>query len=230
MTVQHRLLITSGTNDTTQKRGSIWNDTQIQTRLFLIYGPSPILGVIILNSREGVVESIEQLWTFLSPHARRIELKKKQTIIQEGTISDAIYYVQSGCLRSWFNHDGKDVSFQFFLDGSIIASFESFMFDDQSPYTVESILPTTVYVIPKDVFKAKIGESDILKDAVMRLVCERLRHYQRLFLSRIKDSPQERYEELTKTHPELIRRVPQHYIASYLGITSVSLSRIRCRK
>jgi CRP-like cAMP-binding protein len=51
----------------------------------------------------------------------------------------------------------------------------------------------------------------------------------RLFLSRIKDSPRERYEELLREHPEIVRRIPQHYIASYLGITPVSLSRIRNR-
>lgn len=59
---------------------------------------------------------------------------------------------------------------------------------------------------------------------------KRLVFYQNLFLSRIKDSPQKRYQELIKKHPKIIERVPQHYIASYLGITPVSLSRIRNRR
>lgn len=60
-------------------------------------------------------------------------------------------------------------------------------------------------------------------------VIDRFHSYQQLFLSRIRNTPQQRYEELLRTSPEIIRRVPQHYIASWLGITPVSLSRIRAR-
>ncbi len=61
------------------------------------------------------------------------------------------------------------------------------------------------------------------------LLLRRFMHYAKLFFSRIKDKPAERYEDLIKNHPNILRRVPQHYIASYLGITPVSLSRIRNR-
>jgi len=67
-------------------------------------------------------------------------------------------------------------------------------------------------------------------DIFQKLVFQRFSIYSHLFLSRIKDTPQERYEDLLQNNPEIIKRVPQHYIASYLGITSVSLSRIRKRK
>lgn len=53
--------------------------------------------------------------------------------------------------------------------------------------------------------------------------------YVNLFLSRIKDTPQQRYEKLLMEQPEIVAQIPQHYIASYLGITAVSLSRIRAR-
>lgn len=51
-----------------------------------------------------------------------------------------------------------------------------------------------------------------------------------LFLSRIKNTPQQRYEELLEEHPNIIQRILQHYIASYLGITPVSLSHVRNRR
>ncbi|HPI20504.1 MAG TPA: Crp/Fnr family transcriptional regulator, partial [Candidatus Kapabacteria bacterium] len=69
-----------------------------------------------------------------------------------------------------------------------------------------------------------------IKIGFQKYLFQRFRNYANLFLSRIKDSPQERYEELIKNHPEILQRIPQHYIASYLGITPVSLSRIRNRK
>jgi len=52
-------------------------------------------------------------------------------------------------------------------------------------------------------------------------------HYMKQLISFIKDKPQDRYLNLLRDHPEIVQRVPQHYIASYLGITPVSLSRIR---
>ena len=61
-------------------------------------------------------------------------------------------------------------------------------------------------------------------------IFQRFRNYARLFLSRIKDTPRERYDELSINHPEILERIPQHYIASYLGITPISLSRIKNRK
>ncbi len=122
------------------------------------------------------------------------------------------------------------MSFQFFFHGAFIASFESFVFAEKSPYIVESLLPSTIWSIPKSVVKDQINASEELKALTFQLICERLREYQHLFLSRIKDTPQQRYEELLVKHPEIIQQIPQHYIASYLGITSVSLSRIRCRK
>ncbi|WP_165569535.1 Crp/Fnr family transcriptional regulator [Corallincola luteus] len=176
------------------------------------------------------MEDVNNLWQTYFQNADKVYLKKKEAIILEGEVTESVYYVKNGCLRSWFNKDGNDVSFQFFLEGSFLLSFDSFMYDEPSLFTVEAILPTTLYVIPKKQFKEKIAESSELKNAVFRVVCERMRHYQRLFLSRIKDTPQERYEELVKNNSDLLRKIPQHYIASYLGITSVSLSRIRCRK
>ncbi|MCG9692591.1 Crp/Fnr family transcriptional regulator [Vibrio sp. Isolate22] len=176
------------------------------------------------------MENMELLWEIFSPYTQKVELKKKEIILREGVVSDSIFYVESGCLRSWFNKDGNDVSFQFFLEGTVVASFESLWFGDPSPYNIESVLPTTLSVIPISVFNAKLEESSELKEIIFKHLCHRVRHYQRLFLSRIKDSPQERYEDLIRNNPEIIRQIPQHYIASYLGVTSVSLSRIRCRK
>jgi hypothetical protein len=69
-----------------------------------------------------------------------------------------------------------------------------------------------------------------LKEGFQEILYQRFKNYALLFISRIKDSPRERYEDLIKNHPEIIKRVPQHYIASYLGITPISLSRIRNRK
>ena len=82
----------------------------------------------------------------------------------------------------------------------------------------------------RDDFYRLIEQSPWLRRRYEEKLIDRFYSYQQLFLSRIRNTPQQRYEELLRTSPEIIRREPQHYIASWLGITPVSLSRIRARR
>jgi CRP-like cAMP-binding protein len=97
-------------------------------------------------------------------------------------------------------------------------------------FSIESIESSIIISISKDNFAQLPLIYPELKDEFHDFIFQRFKNYSHLFLSRIKDTPQERYEDLINNHPEIIKRVPQHYIASYLGITPISLSRIRNRK
>ena len=130
----------------------------------------------------------------------------------------------------WFNKDGKDITYQFFFEGQPVASIDSFISRQPSLYTLESIEPSTILSISKGNFEQLIRIYPEVKDEFQDLMFHRFGNYAQLFLSRIRDTPRERYEDLIKNHPEIMQRVPQHYIASYLGITPISLSRIRNRK
>ena len=130
----------------------------------------------------------------------------------------------------WFNNDGKDVTLQFFFENQAIASMESFWWRRPSNLTLESVEETELTFISKNDFDALCNLYPDLKDGFMEIMLERMSNYANLFLSRIKDNPRKRYDELLKEHPEIIQRIPQHYIASYLGITPISLSRLRNRK
>ena len=154
----------------------------------------------------------------------------KTILLKEGDISTHIHIIKKGCLRQWFNKDGKEITFQFFFENQPVASIESFMNNQPGLFTIESIEPSVIFSISRDNFFKINQEYPELKEGFHEYMYQRFRNYARLFLSHIKDSPQERYNDLVKNHPEIIKRIPQHYIASYLGITPVSLSRIRNRK
>ena len=162
------------------------------------------------------------------PH-KIVQLPAKAILLDAGNISTDIFFVKTGCLRSWFNADGKDVTLQFFMPGQPVASFESLVNSAPSEYSIETILPTEVAIVNGLEFKSWVESHPEYHLQGIYFAMERLSSYQKLFLSRIKDTPQERYELLLKEHPEIITQIPQHYIASYLGITPVSLSRIRSR-
>lgn len=158
------------------------------------------------------------------------QIEAKTFLLKEGEISTHAHLIKKGCLREWFNKDGKEITFQFFFEGQAVASIDSFLNNQPSLYTIESIEPSIIYSISKDNFEKINQLFPEVKERLHELMYQRFRNYASLFLSRIKDSPKERYEDLIQNNPQIIRRVPQHYIASYLGITPTSLSRIRNRK
>lgn len=173
------------------------------------------------------MNEIEHIWKTIQPLAKKKEYPKKSRLLNEDDISIHLLFIESGCVRSWFNNEGDDITFQFFFEGSFVSSFESFRKSKPSLFNLETIEPTILHVIHRDDLATAAANFPELKDAVNEFLSSRLYHYQKLFLSRIKNSPQRRYEELIKENPEIFKRVPHHYIASYLGITPVSLSRIR---
>lgn len=159
-----------------------------------------------------------------------LSIPSKTVLLEEGKFADRLYFVRKGCLRLFFYNEGKDITFQFFFEGDFVASFDSLYKGTPSEFSLESIEPSEVLSIKKEDFYNKIENSLSLRLLYEEKIIERFSFYQHLFLSRIKNTPQQRYEELVREYPNIIQRVPQHYIASYLGITPVSLSRIRKRR
>lgn len=162
--------------------------------------------------------------------ADNISVPSKTILLEEGRVADKLYLIRKGCLRLFFYNEGKNITFQFFFEGDFVASFDSLYKRQPSLFSLESIEPSEVSAIKREDFYNLIERTPSLRKVYEEKLIERFHVYQQLFLSRIKNTPQQRYEELLKEYPDIIQRVPQHYIASYLGITPVSLSRIRNRR
>ena len=159
-----------------------------------------------------------------------LSVPSKSILLEEGKIAEKFYLIRKGCLRLFFYKEGKDITFQFFFEGDFVASFDSLYKRTPSLFYLESIEPTELTAIRREDFYNQINNHLSLRQLYEEKLIDRFHAYQQLFLSRIKNTPQQRYEELLKEYPNIIQRIPQHYIASYLGITPVSLSRIRNRR
>jgi len=157
----------------------------------------------------------------------RRELPAKQILLNEGEIADKVFIVKKGCLRSFFYKDGKDITLQFFFENDGVASAESFFENKPSKCYIETIEKTMILEFSKKHFNMLLEKFPELKNMIFIGMQKRLFQYMDYMRSYIQDKPIERYLYLMNNRPEIIQRVPQHYIASYLGITSVSLSRIR---
>lgn len=169
-------------------------------------------------------------WDEFTQYYHRIEVAGKTVLLREGEVSRKAFFIEQGCVRAWFSDKGRDVTFQFFCENHSVSSAESFRRRVPSIFTIETVEPCVLHWISKenlDKVMQAIMRVPKLRDQMMDTLFDRQMNYANHFLSFIKYTPQERYEQLLKERPDLIRRVPQQYIASYLGITAVSLSRIR---
>lgn len=173
---------------------------------------------------------ISNEWNEFNHLFKRLEAPAKTILLQEGEVSRTMFFIEKGCLRTWINNDGKDITTQFFFEGDSVSSIESFRTNQPSLYSIESLEPCILQTISQKDFQIIIESSPELKKELEEHLFMRLFQSQQILYSFLKNNPQKRYEELLKKHPHIIQRIPQHYIASYLGITSVSLSRIRNRR
>lgn len=174
--------------------------------------------------------SIQSEWQKFSHLFKREEVPAKTVLLKEGEIAKKIYFIEKGCFRLSLNNDGTDITFQFFFEGEGISSAESFRYNQPSLYSIESLEPSIIHSLTKADYLTIIENSPLIKQNIEEQTVQRLLYIEKLFLSRIKNSPEKRYKELLEQYPKILQRVPQHYIASFLGITSVSLSRIRNRR
>ncbi len=167
------------------------------------------------------------LWQQYKHFWKPLSVPAKTLLLKEGEVSRKAYFIDQGSLRIWFNSQGKDVSFQFFFEGEGVSSFESFFKSLPSHFNIETLEPSRLYYLHKDDYEQMVAEAPIIKDVILEAAIDRMANYTQHFLSAIKDTPQERYRKLLEERPHILQRVPLQYIASYLGITAVSLSRIR---
>ncbi|BAP31948.1 crp/fnr family transcriptional regulator [Chryseobacterium sp. StRB126] len=161
---------------------------------------------------------------------KRQEVPAKTILLQEGEISRTMFFIEKGCLRTWVNNDGREITTQFFFEGDKVSSIESFRTNQLSLYSIESLEPCILQTISQQDFQNALENLPEIKEEMQEHLFRRLLQSQKIFYSYLKNTPQQRYQELIEEYPHIIQRIPQHYIASYLGITSVSLSRIRNRR
>ena len=154
--------------------------------------------------------------------------KKKSLLSEDDKFIDEVYFIRKGILRvKIIDLDGKEHTTHFAIEGQFIADYNAFLTRKKSRYQLEAMEDTEVIVLPRagiDWGYEQMKEGEKLG----RLIAEyyfiyldtRIQHLYTL-------SPIERYELMNEIFPNIHNRVPQHMIASYLGITPIHLSRIK---
>lgn len=156
-------------------------------------------------------------------------LEKKTILVNPNEKSEKLFFVLKGCLRLYYEKDGEEISTYFFTEEMFAVTLESYMTGKKSRCSLDVLEDSEVLFITSENWKKLVEIIPKLNVFYLKVLQERFFVVHDLFASFILDSPEERYLNLIKNQPHLLQRIPQGKLASYLGITPVSLSRIRSR-
>lgn len=185
------------------------------------------------------VQLKENLGRFISISAEEFErvyayvkikkFKRREVIMDIGEVCKDAMYIGEGCLRYFHLVDGEEHTGQFFFENGWYTDYESFLTGEPSRVSIQAIEKCTLACFSrKDMYQ--IYEETPRFERFGRLMAETgfigLRKKTETFAQL---TPEERYLKLVKERPKVIQRIPQHFIASFLGIKPQSLSRIRKR-
>jgi CRP/FNR family transcriptional regulator, anaerobic regulatory protein len=155
--------------------------------------------------------------------------KKKEFLLQEGQVCNKVTFINSGCMRLFYNVEGIENTVQFFFGDSWYTDYASFLTGRRTIENMQALQVCEVVQFKKEDLYKLYNQFPTF-DRVGRVMAENAF----LSLSQLNqmltnEEPELRYLNLLKQRPELVQQIPQHYIASYLGIKPESLSRIRKR-
>ena len=171
--------------------------------------------------------SQQEAETFMGFCYRR-SFKKKEILSEDDKIIDEVYFIEKGIIRvKIFDLGGTEHTVHFAIENQFIADYRAFLTREKSSYLLEAMEPTDVIVLPKEATEwgyknmaegEKLGRS--IAEYYFTYLDQRIEHLYTL-------TPIQRYELMSEIFPDIHNRVPQHMIASYLGITPIHLSRIK---
>lgn len=182
------------------------------------------------NAISRFVKMEDADWALIVPFVEERKLARQELFAKEGKIAQDIGFVLDGNMRHYYTRDGEEKTTYFYFEGHFVSSYISCITQKPSELTIEAMTECTLLVFRYGDM-LKLYDLSHKWERFGRLVAEYLaigleERMTRLLML----SPEERYVQLLESNKQkIIERIPQHYVSSYLGITPVSLSRIRSR-
>lgn len=156
------------------------------------------------------------------------EYKKGDILLSEGEQAIDCYFVMEGLIRTYYLEDGEEKTTEFYTELETINPV-SYIKKEPSEYYIEALEDSIVALGNEERNKQLLTDVPRLGEMLLKMNGDLIVENQIELDDFKKMSPEKRYKKLLKTRSDLIQRVPQYHLASYLGITPVSLSRMRKR-
>ena len=156
------------------------------------------------------------------------KLRKKQYLLQEGDVCRHIAFVEKGILRSYtIDEKGNEHIIQFAFEGWWISDQYSFLTGEPSTYNIDALEDSELLLLTRQAEEQMLEKIPQFEKYFRMLIQNSLIAMQRRLAGSLTLSAEQRYQNLTQSCPTIPQRVPQHMMASFLGITPETLSRIR---
>lgn len=180
---------------------------------------------IIYNVHPLPGESAERL----KSHITEVNYPKGHILMHANKVETKIYLIKQGIVRAFSDTENHQITFWFGKEGDTIISMKSYIYKEKGYESIELLEDCTFYELEASAIQ-QLFEQDIqIANWGRKFAEQELMRVEERLISRQFRTAIERYNELIKNYPHLIHRVQLGHIASYLGITQASLSRIRAK-
>lgn len=187
------------------------------------------------HSIDKAIEAINQNYATLSPecctdfsqHSKWVHCKRNTVLVREGQFSDKTYFIVSGAARAYYLKDGKEINDWFAFENDFICSINSYFLDIPSPHFIAFSEPTDLIEISKTAMLELCEKHRDFERLCLVIVTRTMLRLQKRVVALQFETAVQRYENLLATQPHINKRVGLGHIASYLGISVETLSRIR---
>ena len=161
---------------------------------------------------------------------RQHTLVAGEELVSQGAVSDHVYWLKKGLLRAVFtNNNGKEFTKEFYWGEDPILLFRSLLTDEPLPYSIVALESSTYCAMRKQQYLSLIAEHDQWRRYHLQQVEAHLLVKERKEEFLLLQRPEQRVESFYRLYPDLIKRLPDYLVASYLGMTPISYSRIKKR-
>ena len=156
------------------------------------------------------------------------ELKKKQFLLQEGDLSKYQAFVESGMMRTYtVDEKGTEHIMQFSPEGWWVADLSSYITGEPSRFNIDALEDSELLLLTKSLWDQLMTKIPKFEHYFRIIIQNHLIATQQRLMQSISETAEEKYMKFIEMYPQCLQRVPQHMIASYLGITKETLSRLR---
>ncbi|OOQ59490.1 Crp/Fnr family transcriptional regulator [Mucilaginibacter pedocola] len=157
---------------------------------------------------------------------QELTLSKNEFLLEQGTVCNDVVFVQKGCLRLYYLDDDVEISVWFAFPNSSAIDIYSFISNKPSNYFLQAIEESTIWYLPKEQLEQLYTEIPTMQEMMRKFWEDAVLNLIDRFTALQRDSAEKRYLDLM-AKPAYLQKIPQKYLASFIGVTPTSLSRIR---